>query len=98
MPPSGGGGAKMASGATPILKGSKLCSWDVTKQHLYSVELKFNTESFPGIILTRSRDTYYITRCSCSWPLLLLHTTAATPRLHRTEAFSDKLKFAVKKI
>ena len=63
-----------------VLKGSKLCSWDVTKQHLYSVDLNFNTESFPGIILTRSRETYYIASCSCSWPLLLLLTTAATPR------------------
>jgi hypothetical protein len=69
-----------------MLKGSKLCLWDVTKQHLYSVDLNFNTESFPGIILTRSRDTYYITSCSCSWPLLLLLTTAATPRLHPRRA------------
>ena len=64
-----------------VLKGSKFCSWDVTKQHLYYLDMNFNTESFSGIILTRSRDTYYITRCSCSWPLLLLPTTAATPRL-----------------
>ena len=69
-----------------VLKGSKLCSWDVTKQHLYSVDLNFNTESFPGVILTPSRDTYYITSCSCSWPLLLLLTTAATHRLHPRRA------------
>ena len=69
-----------------LLKSSKLCSWDVTQQHLYSVHLNFNTESFPGIILTRSRDTYYITSCSCSWPLLLLLTTAATHRLHPRRA------------
>ena len=69
-----------------VLKDSKLCSWDVTKQHLYSVHLNFNTESFPGIILTRLRDTYYIARCSCSWPLLLLLTTAATHRLHPRRA------------
>ena len=69
-----------------MLKGSKLCSWDVTKQHLYSVHLNFNTECFPGIILTRSSDTYYITSCSCSWPLLLLLKTAATNRHHPRRA------------
>jgi hypothetical protein len=69
-----------------VLKVSKLCSWDVTKQHLYSVDLKFNTEPFPGLILTRSRETCYITCCSCSWPLLLLPTTAATPRLQPRRA------------
>jgi len=63
-----------------------LCSWDVTKQHLYSVDLNFNTKSFRGLILTRSRETYYITRCSCSWPLWLLPTAVATPRLQPRRA------------
>ena len=55
-----------------MLKGSKLCSWDATKQHLYSVDLHFNIKSFHGLNLARLRDTYYVTRCCCSWPLLLL--------------------------
>ena len=75
-----------------VLKGSKLSSWDVTKQHLYSVDMNFNTESFSGIILTRSRDTYYITRFSCSWPLLLLLTTAATQRLPPHGVFQRRLE------
>ena len=75
-----------------LLKGSKLSSWDATKQHLYSVDMNFNTESFSGIILTRSRDTYYITRCSCSWPLLLLPTTAATRRLPPHGGFQRRLE------
>jgi hypothetical protein len=38
--------------------------------------------TLPGLVFTaRSRENYYITRCSCSWPFLLLPTTGAKPRL-----------------
>jgi hypothetical protein len=70
-----------------VLKGSKLCSWDAPKQHLYSVDL-----SFPGLKLARLRDTYYVARCCFSWPLLLLPVVQGaqrTPTIAALDAMAE---------
>jgi hypothetical protein len=56
------------------------------QQHLYSGGLHFNTKPFPASSSPRLRETYYITRCCCSWPLLLLPVVQGVSRTPTTAA------------
>jgi hypothetical protein len=61
------------------------------------------TKSFPGFILpARLRENYYIARCCCSWPLLLLPLVQGASRTPTTtawdaieEVFSDGLNLKI---
>ena len=72
------------------------------KQHPYSVDLHFNKNPFPASSSPRLRETYYITRCCCSWPLLLLPVVQGTSRTPTVaalgamaEVFSDDLNLKI---
>jgi len=79
-------------------------SWEGTKQNFYCVDMHFISKSITALSAPPPclRENYYIARCCCSWPFLLLPLVQGTSRTPTTSAsgattedFSDDLNLEI---